>query len=150
MVAADSFKRLARAKRAIPGRMGLRPHTVELLAVSWTGTYSGDGTRFEDSFPITETDGQPPKVRWLTDDEIAVGSISSGTIEVGPITSEFTGGGITMDELQATTLGTGGSRVLRIVGPKHPNGAFYRITEVRADRAIHWKLRAAPIEAQIE
>ncbi len=152
MTIADDIKVLARSIRAIPGQFGLRPHRVYLVTAEWTGIYSGDGQRVEDEVEITESDNQPPKVRWLTDDEIAVGNgaISNGTIEIGPITSEFSGGGITMAELRASTIDAGGTVVLRIVGTKYPEGAFYRLTEVRADRVIHWKLRAAPITAQVE
>lgn len=144
MTLADSLKPLARSIRGIPGTLGIRPHSVSLLEREWSGTYSGDGTRTDTSTAIVEGNGQPPKVRWLTDEDIAVGGLSAGTIEVGPITSDHDAiariGDIRGDDLDA-----GDARYLVITGPKHPNGAKYRITEVRADRAIHYTLRARPV-----
>jgi hypothetical protein len=145
MALADDLKTLARNVRAIPGQFGIRPHRVYLVTTTWGGNYTGDGFRADEVTEITEADSQPPKVRWLTDDEIAVGNISNGTIEVGPITSA---GGITLEELRLDDAAIGSGRYLKITGPKHPNGGMYRITEIRADRAIHWKMRAAPVETR--
>lgn len=146
MSLADSLKPLARSIRGIPGLLGIRPHTVSILLREWGGTYSGEGNRTDVAVPITEGSGQPPKVRWLKDDEIAVGGLAVGTVEVGPITSEHLNGGITLAQLQAESLAVGGTRYLVITGPQHPSGAKYRVTNFSADRAFHYMIRAEPVD----
>lgn len=147
MTLADDLKPLARAIRGIPGTLGIRPHTVQLLEREWDGTYTGDGTRTDTLTSLLEGNNQPPKVRWMSDEELAVGNLSSGTIEVGPITSDHDAIA-RLGDIRGDDLDDGDARYLVITGPKHPNGAKYRITELRADRAIHYMLRAKPVDAQ--
>lgn len=145
MAFADDLKPVLHTIRAIPGNLGLRPHQVSIIVKSYTGTHTGEGDEVIIETAITEGSGQPPKVRWLKDDEIAVGNLDSGTIEVGPITPEFSTGGLDISVIDGSSEATGETRYLKIVGPKHPNGAYYAIKEVRADRAMHFKLRAVPV-----
>jgi hypothetical protein len=144
MTLADDLKSLAHGIRAIPGQLGIRPHSVALVESTWSGANSGDGAREDYSTPILES-GQNPKVRWLSDEELAVGGLSSGVVDIGPITSDHATvrrlAALRGDELQDSD-----ARYLRIVGPKHPNGAKYQILELRVDRAIHYKIRVAPVE----
>jgi hypothetical protein len=130
--------------RAIAGKLGFRPYTVQLVTASWTGTHTGDGQRYDTFTPITEAESQPPKVRWLKDDEIAVGNIPSGTVEIGPITPAFAGGGTDL-ALLAEELTRGSTRYVVITGPKHPSGARYRLTRIDAQRALRYMLRAEPV-----
>jgi hypothetical protein len=129
-----------RSVRAIPGLLGLRPHAVALVTRAWAGTHTGDGARTSATTAITE-DTQSPKVRWLTDEELAVGGISSGAVEVGPITASDD----LIELLRGDDISAGDARYLLITGPKHPSGAKYRITEVRSHRAMHYMLRGEPI-----
>jgi hypothetical protein len=130
--------------RAIAGKLGFRPHDVALLSERWSGSHTGDGSAYPDSTPITEADGQSPKVRWLKDDEVALGNIGAGAIEVGPITPAFPGGGTELD-LLAASLDRGATRYLVITGPKHPVGARYRIARIEAGRTLRYVLRAEPV-----
>ena len=144
MSLADDLKPLARAIRGIPGQLGIRPHSVALLERSWDGTYSGDGTRTDVTVPIVEGGSYPPKVRWLSDEELAVGGLSGGTIEVGPITADV-GAIEILDNIRGDDLDDGDAHYLVITGPRHPNGAKYRITRITCDRAIHYLIQAKPV-----
>lgn len=144
MTLADDLKPLARSIRGIPGQFGIRPHTVALLERSWDGTYTGDGTRTDATVALTEGGGYPPKVRWLSDEDVAVGGLSNGTIEVGPITADGSGIEI-LANIRGDDLENGDARYLVVTGPKHPNGAKYRITRITADRAIHYTIQARPV-----
>lgn len=144
MTLADRLKPLAHKVRGIPGRVGVRPHSVSLLTSSWSGTHSGDGTRTDTTLALTEG-GQNPKVRWATDEERVVGGLSDGTVDIGPLTPDHDGLS-RLDDIRGDALATGDARYLTITGPKHPNGARYRIIEVRADRGLRYMLRAAPEE----
>ncbi|MEO8095792.1 MAG: hypothetical protein ABI632_12800, partial [Pseudolysinimonas sp.] len=93
MTLATNLKRALYRVRSINGRLGLRPHSVEMIDTSWSGPQVGDGIETIWSWPVTEYSGENPKVRWLTTEEIAVGSLLKGTVTIGPITPNFTGGG---------------------------------------------------------
>lgn len=140
----DSFLDMVRDVRAIPGRdIGARPHTVALATITWSGTHTGDGNDIETTTDLTEGDGQPPKIRWLNDEQLAVGGLSDGEIEIGPITPS---GDVDLSQIRFDDAETGDQTQLIITGPKHPNGARYRITRITADRATQWRIRARPVE----
>jgi len=144
MALADDLKPIVFSIRAIPGQFGLRPHTVAVRDTSWDGPHTGDGEPTETWTSITESGGHPPKVRWLRDDEVAVGGLASGTVEVGPITPEL---GVPILLLQGDALSAGDTHQLLITGPNHPNGAIYAIKRIECDRALHYKIQAAPVSA---
>jgi hypothetical protein len=141
----DRFRRIAFRYRSKPGDYGLRQHTVEIVDATWSGSFAGEGTKTQTVLALVERTGQPPKVRWLKEDEIALGNLAQGTIEIGPITPDCSAGGIPIDTLMSATLAVGGTHHLRITGPQHTSGAFYKVTFKAADHALHWTLRAEPV-----
>jgi hypothetical protein len=144
MALADDLRPLLHQIRAIPGELGLRPHSVALVAARTSGgQYTGDGSRWEIETAIVHSGGQPPKVRWAKDQDVAMGLVPKGAVTVGPITSDFTG----YEHLVALNGGDlerGAVRHLRITGPKQPSGADYRITDVKCERALHYLITAEP------
>lgn len=134
--------------RAIMGELGFREHSVAIVRVHRQGTHTGDGSRAESVQSITEANGYSPKVRWLKDDEVALGQLPKGSVQVGPITPEFSGGGTDLSDLTGADLERGDVRLLRITGPQHPNGADYRIVSVSADRALRHVITAIPSGTQ--
>ncbi|UOF77394.1 hypothetical protein [Caudoviricetes sp.] len=149
MSLADTLRPILHAVRAIPGQLGLREHSVALIGAraGGDGQYTGDGGRWELSTPITHSGGYAPRVRWAKDQDVAMGLVVKGTITVGPITSDFTGHAI-LTKLVGGNLETGAVRLLRITGPKHPTGADYTITSVKAERALHYLITAEPVGTQ--
>lgn len=148
MSAADAYRAIAYAARAIPGAdFGLREHTVSLLLRLTSGNVRD--VHAEDEQPITEANNQPPKVRWLNEEELTVGGLPKGTIEVGPITPAFPGGGTDLTSIQGADLRAGDQRYLRIRGPMigGDEGALYMITKIDASRALRIMLQAKPVEA---
>lgn len=133
--------------RSIPGQLGIRPHTVEVVKAVWRGAHTGDGQVYETVTAITESGGFPPKVRQLSSEELAVGALPAGTIEIGPITPDFPGGGTSLTTLGGSDLFDGNTFQLRITGPMHPDGAIYRVTKSSADRALHYTIQAQPVSA---
>ena len=130
--------------RAEAGIAGFRLHSVTIVDRAWSGQHTGEGAQYETVAPIVEAGGQPPKVRWLNDEERALGNLGAGTVEVGPITPAFPGGGTSLD-LLASVLEIGATRGLLIKGPKHPTGALYRITDLQNERALRYMLRGSPV-----
>jgi hypothetical protein len=145
---ADDLKPLLFEARSIAGTLGLRPHSVSIVIASTSGTYTGDGTRTETETAITEASNQPPKVRWLKDEELALGNLSAGTIEVGPITPSNGTIGTLLATLSGADLTDGQVRFLRITGPQHPNGADYTITRVNGDKALRYSIQGTPVGRQ--
>ena len=143
---ADSLKPLAKAIRGIPGEMGLRTHRVWVVISRYTGAHAGEGDRTDEVFELTEGKGFSPKVRWLRSEEIAVGGLASGTIEVGPITADVIPSTVVRDALNSATANDGDVCYLKITGPNHPDGALYRVTDRAFERGIHYKIQAKPVE----
>jgi len=133
--------------RAIPGLLGVHPHTVTVVQGSWSGDHTGDGTETTTEIPIVQANGQPPHVRWASNEEIAVGQLHRGTCIIGPMTPQFTtsGGGGTSFRWFGTDVDTGDTVYLRITGPHHPNGALYRLRHVHQERATQIMLEAEPV-----
>lgn len=123
--------------RAEAGLAGFRPYTVALsnefyVDQAWSGP---------DATPLVEADGQPPKLKWLKDQDAPVGSIQPDVIEVGPITPAFSGGGTDLSSWLEAVAG-GEVRHLIITGPAAPNGRKYRILNITTERSLRYMIRA--------
>jgi hypothetical protein len=128
--------------RSEAGEAGFRPFSFTILDATWTGQHTGEGSEIGEANPITEANGQPPRVRFLTGEEIALGNLGAGAIEVGPITPPFAGGGTSLETL-AGDLQTGATRHGLLRGPGHV-GTLYRLIDINSERATRYMLRAAP------
>lgn len=149
MALGDNFRAICYAARAIPGQLGLRPHTVSLIEGTNLGPQTGDFTGDYTETPIVESDSQPPKVRWLNDEQLALANLGGGAVDVGPITSFYTTGGTDLAQLAGQDLEAGDTLHIKITGPKHPTGALYRVTKITAHRALHYMLRCSPVRETI-
>lgn len=143
MTLADTLKAsILPFARGIPGSLGLRPHTVAVVISTWSGDYPGLGTKTEASTALVEGSNQPPKVRLLNGEELAVGQLASGTIEVGPITSTDAALAALKPALTAQQ-----TIHLRVTGPiTAASGDLYTITDIKMDRALHFLVQAKPVE----
>lgn len=145
MTLADDLKPLVHSIRSIPGELGLRPYTVSVTVRAGLGQHNIESTGSETTTAITEGNGQPPKVRFLSDEDRAFDALPAGSVEVGPITPEHATGGISFATL--TGQGAADHTLLHytLTGPQFPSGAKYRLIGSRSDRALHYKLTLAPI-----
>lgn len=139
----NHYRAIANRVRAIPGEHGLRPYRVEVLIVSWSGARTGEGVRTESSLEILES-GQPPKVRFVNDEERMLSNLPAGSIDVGPITPDHLSGGTTWDDLTGESAATHEQVLYRVTGPEFPNGALYVREQGNSARAIQYKLRLRP------
>lgn len=129
--------------RAIPGRLGMRPYRVILVTTTWTGGTGGnvgDGTKTTVRRNVTES-GQPPKVRWLTNEEITLAGYSRPTIEVGPITPNHPRGGTSLATLKAKAATGEVEFYYELTGPDFPTGAKFVLVEDMSDRALRYTVR---------
>jgi len=104
------------------------------------GQHTGD-VDLSDSVSIHEQDGFPPKVTWLNDEQLALANLGSGTIDIGPITPDFTD----LSLLTGADLEAGDAMYVLITGPNHPNGAVYRVINVKAEKALNYRIRATAV-----
>lgn len=134
------FRGIANAKRAIPHQFGLREFTVDVVRVA-RGEYQR-GPSVATKTRITNGGGSNPKVRELSGEERALGGYESGTIEVGPITPEYTVGGVTGGtplETLDPELEDGEQLYYLITGPGQPTGGGrYVFDGVKTDKALHF------------
>jgi hypothetical protein len=129
--------------RSLPGRLGLRPYTVELIVGTWSGAHTGDGTETTTTVALT-CNGQPPKVHWLDDEELALGQLHRGHCDIGPVTPVYVGGGVDPLDFGAL-LAKGETLHLKLTGPSHPNGALYRVAHAHQEKALNFVIRAKPV-----
>jgi len=130
------------AIRSIPGARGLRPHRSYVVVRTWTGASVGEGTSSDAETELTEG-GQPPKFRSLSGETIAVENLPSDTVQIGPLTPAHTGGGVAIATLEGT-LTAAQERWVKVVGPG--GTTKLRIVDVSKDFALHYTVRAAPLE----
>lgn len=142
--AEDALEDLFEARGEV-GEAGFRIHTLTVVRSYETGEHTGDQVGGFEETPITEGNGQPPKIRWLKPDEIALGNYPSGTVVVGPITPEHAGGGTPDELLTGTDLQTKDTLRFIIRGPNHPNGWRYRKVGFSAERSLRRMLYLAPL-----
>lgn len=144
MTLRDALLPAIAAIRSIPGQLGIRPYTVAIIRGTWSGTNTGRGTSIDEQWPITEGNGQPPKVRELGTEELALGNLGKGAIRIGPITPGFPGGGNPLELLKPCV--TAGQTVhVVLTGPEYPNGAKFLVKDVKTDMALHWTLVCEPV-----
>lgn len=137
---AEDLRSLADGIRAIPGQLGLREHSATLLWDTWSGDQPGEGTQTQHATRLL-VGGQNPKVRWLSEKEVATSGLPTGTIEVGPLTPVV---GVDLETLLGTAKGQGDVRHVQIIGPRLPAGARYRVSQAKADRALRVVLQLDP------
>jgi hypothetical protein len=135
----DDVRAICHEVRAIPGELGMRPWSVEAVIRSWSGTEPGEGVEQVDRCAITEANGNNPKVRTMSDEEIAVGGFAEGSMKVGPITPDFPGGGTVIDSIVRS--GEGARALLQFVlnGPGSCDDT-YTLKSYSVDRAFHYTL----------
>lgn len=136
----DDIRSLCHDVRSIPGQLEMRPYGVEAVTRSWSGDEPGQGLEQVERIVVTEAGGQPPKVRWLTDEEIAVGGFEASTVEVGPITPDFPGGGTIIDILKREGKGARALLHFVLTGPEFPCGGNFKLKDFTSHRAFQYKL----------
>ena len=144
----NDIRKLAYELRSMAGRdFEIRPYTVSVVTRVWSGDQPGEGISTATTTPITEADGQPPKVRVLNDEQLALGNLPRGAVKVGPITPDFPGGGTSFDTLSPAGLSAGDSFYYVLTGPDYPTGARFVLKEAQADKTFGYKVTLVPMSA---
>lgn len=136
----DDLRTVVAEIRSIPNEFGVRPYSVAVRVNEWSGDERGDGdqtsTKTSTTTAITEANGAPPKVRWLTDEQLALAGVEHGAelIEVGPITP-----GNTL-HATITQTPTNGTVEWIVTGPRYPSGAIFTMKELKDHRGYQFRV----------
>lgn len=129
--------------RAIPGELGFRPYQVWVRKTTYSGTRVGNGTA-----TTTETrllvGGRDPKVREVRRKDAVAGAteLVEAEYDIGPLTPEFAGGGISESTVNPQRTGTPTILVFRLVGPGMPDeGLICQRVGDHVDRALRMVIR---------
>lgn len=86
--------------RALLDDVGLRPFSVVVRKVEWSGVRVGHGVATVTNTPITVAGGRRPKVVEVHDEDVAAGGPFDKTrFEIRNITPEYAGGGVAPETL---------------------------------------------------
>ena len=140
-LASDLLPTLASA-RSIAGSLGLRPYRVFATTRSSSGAYTGSGTIADSEIELLEG-SEPPRVKFATDEQIALGSMTAGDATIGPVTPTATAGGVDLSTLKPN-VDSQESFYLRLLGPDS-RSTFFRITEVNTEGALRFTIRARAV-----
>jgi hypothetical protein len=107
--------------RALLDEVGLRPFTVTVRTVTWSGERVGLGTATTVDTPLTVADNKRVKVRQLKGQEVVAqgGLYGEQWLLVGPFTPAYSGGGVSESTLNPATVS----------GPRE---VYYKVTDSRA------------------
>lgn len=143
MTRREHYRRIANRHRAIPGRHGLRPWRVFDVVGSWSGSgHFGDGMRTDAEAEILEN-GQPPKVREVKAEEVALDAgLQSGDLVVGPITPVI---GTAWATLDGSNADGGESFRLRLTNDETGSDLQCVLVTMTRDRALRTMVTVRPV-----
>lgn len=134
-----------RVIRSIPGTIGTRPTTASVTVRTNDGEHGLEGNPTEQTFPIEEANGQPPKIEELKDDEIAMGVAGAGSYRILNMTPDSViGGGLTFDELIAKGVDSR-IRYYTLTNPSFPNGQKFELVGSSATSSLHFTITLQPM-----
>ncbi len=144
----DDMRAIAYNLRSLAGDpYEIRPYTVKVVTRTWTGNVIGEGSELVATTTITEANGQSPKVRFLNDEQLALGGLPKGSIQVGPITPDFPGGGTTWETISGGGVEPGEMFHYILTGPEFPTGARFLLVGGNSDRAFRYMVTLRPLSA---
>ncbi len=138
----DSLRTVASRCRAIPGRLGLRTKTVELIVESWTGAVAGEGTRTQTVTLLTEASGQPPKVSAASEKRVALGLADVGEQTIGPLTPVAS---VPWATLTQSSVADGETAKIRLTHTETGEVVYCRIAHVDTDKPLRVIMRVVPL-----
>lgn len=142
MTLRDSLRTVASRCRAIPGQLGLRPYTVDLVVSSWTGAHAGEGTQTQTVTPLVEYSGQPPKVKDADERRVAMGLADVGEKTIGPMTPVAS---VPWATLTQSAVADGNTVKVKLTHTETGDVTYFRVTAVDTERALGVRMKVFPI-----
>jgi hypothetical protein len=143
----ERYRKIANRARRIPGEHGLRPWRVYIYTGTWSDQSAnefGDGSRTDTATEILEN-GQPPKVREIGDEAIALSAdLTKGDMAIGPITPVV---GTPWATLLATSKTAGDTVRIKLVHDETGATLHCSFQSSQQDRALRYMLTVRPIRS---
>jgi len=147
MALKDDLLPLIDTLRAIPGELGFRQYEVWVRKTTYSGPRVGIGAS-----TVTETrllvGGQNPKVREVRNKDVVAGTpeMVSATYDIGPLTPEFSGGGIALSVVNPEKTSTPTTILFVLKGPGMPeDGLLCQRVSDDVDRPLRTVIRVQSI-----
>ena len=144
----DDLLPLIDTLRAVPGELGFRPYQVFVRKTTYAGPRVGIGAVLS----VTETQllvgGQNPKVREIKGKDVVAGTseLISGVYEIGPLTPEFSGGGVAQSVVNPEKTSTPTTVLYVLKGPGMPtDGLLCQRMSDDVDRPLRTVIRVQSI-----
>lgn len=143
MTLKDDLLPLVDELRGIAGELGFRPYQVWVRKTTYAGNRVGVGAQ-----SVTETrllvGGEDPKVREVRRKDVAAGTAEyvDAEYDIGPLTPEFSGGGIAESVINPERDGSPTAVAFVLKGPGMPeNGLLCQRVGDHLDRPLRMVIR---------
>ena len=144
----DELKPLINELRGLPGELGFRPYQVWARKTVWSGTHPGQGVRSTTDTRLLVGNGQDPKVTPVRRKDVVAGDKAKidAEYDIGPLTPEFAGGGISEDTVNPQGDGQPTEILFVIKGPGMPSeGLLCARVSDQVDRPLRLVVRVKSI-----
>jgi len=133
--------------RGIAGELGFHPYRVTVVTMTGGNLAKGIKPVETQRLELTEGDGYAPRVRFLNKNDFLRGAPAKATVEVGPVTPAFDGGGLSFSDIEPSYLGPGTQVFYLIEGPGFAEGGT-RFVKVSVDTtsALGWKIQLERVD----
>lgn len=137
--------------RGIPGRMGLHRHRVFVRVTTYvanTRNTVGVSAVLTDVETELLVNGQPPHVKIIRSKDLVAGSpeYADTLYEIGPVTAEFAGGGVTAESINPERGANPATTQYRITGPGIPTaGILCKREDDTTDKPFRYMIRVKSI-----
>ncbi len=136
------YRDLANRYRRIPGELGLRPWRVFALVGAWSGTDAGEGTRTDTETELLEH-GQPPKVRQVKADQVALDTgLQNGDYVIGPVTPVV---GTAWDAIVGSNAAANQAFQFRITNSETGDDHRCVLVTITSDHALNTMITVRPV-----
>lgn len=132
--------------RSIPAQLGLRPYSLAIREITWSGERVGLGTKTVVETDLSVADGYQPRIRQLSQQDIVAsnGLYQDQDLEVllTPFYSSICGfGGYVYDEFDPEVSANPKEVYFVIKGPGHPaTGSLYKKISQSTDLALSFTI----------
>lgn len=152
----DSIKYAADQALSVPNVLQLRPYTITIKTITWTGETVGEGTSTTTSQVITNANNINVRFRQVDKRDIALsgGILKDQDVKIGPIVFPYSITGVGSGGTDPTVFSPTSNNVsevyINITGPNMPsNGSNYKKIYDTTERNVLYRVFLRNTAAQL-